>query len=135
LKQQRTRNIIVLFILFSVNGFLAQDLVLKLASKDQNELLVLKKIDYVKKHTKSSTLYSEVDKISDYLKNIGYFTNTVIEIEKAGTTYTAHFSLNAKIEMALIELDSNSKIYVDEFQIKNNTVTIPLKKLQNTLKN
>jgi len=133
LKQLRTRNIIVFLILFSVNGFLAQEFVLKLASKDQNELLVLKKIDYVKKHTKSSTLYSEIDKISDYLKNIGYFANTVTEIEKAGTVYIAHFSLNAKIETALIELDSNSKTYVNEFQIKNNTVTIPLKKLQNTL--
>ncbi len=133
MKQQRTRNIIFLFILFSVNGLLAQDLILKLVSKEQNELLVLKKIDYVKKHIKRSSLYSEVDKISDYLKNIGYFTNTVIKIEKAGTIYTAHFSLNAKVETALIELDSNSKIYVDEFQSKNNTVTIPLKKLQNTL--
>ena len=112
---------------------MAQDLRLKLTSKDQNEASILEKIDYVKKHKDTATINLEINKISDYLKNLGYFTNTVNTIEKVSTTYIVQFSLNTKINIALIKVNSNSKIYLEEFKITNNTVTIPVKKIQTTL--
>ena len=130
MKQIRTQLFFIYFILFSVKGLLAQDLILQLTSNDQKESLILKKIDYVKEHKDSITIHLEINKVSEYLKNLGYFTNTVDKIEQIKTTYIAHFSLNSKTENALIKVNSDSRIYLKEFKIINNTVSIPLHKLQ-----
>lgn len=135
MKQIRTQLFFIYFILFSVKGLLAQDLILQLTSNDQKESLILKKIDYVKEHKDSITIHLEINKVSEYLKNLGYFTNTVDKIEQIKTTYTAHFSLNSKTENALIKVNSDSRIYLKEFKIINNRVSIPLHKLQSTLYN
>ena len=133
LKKIITGHLCIFFILFSIIGVLAQDLTLKLTSKNQNESSVLEKVNYIKKHKDSTTLKLEINRVSDYLKTIGYFTNTVLTIEKVNTTYIAHFSLNAKIETALIRVNSNSEIYLEEFKIIHNTISIPIKILQTTL--
>ena len=133
MKQIRTQLFFIYFILFSVKGLLAQDLILQLTSNDQKESLILKKIDYVKEHKDSITIHLEINKVSEYLKNLGYFTNTVDKIEQIKTTYIAHFSLNSKTENALIKVNSDSRIYLKEFKIINNRFSIPLHKLQPTL--
>ena len=133
MKQIRTQHIFIFFILFSIKEGLAQNLILKLASKDQNELMILEKIDHLKEHKDTLSIHLEINKVSDYLKNLGYFTNTVSKIEKINSIYTAHFSLNSKIETALIKVNSDAKIYLKKFKIINNTVSIPLNKLQPSL--
>jgi len=112
---------------------MAQDLRLKITSKDQIEALILEKIDYEKTHKDTATINLEVHRTSDYLKNLGYFTNTVLKIEKKDKEYTAYFSLNSKIENAMIRIHSGFEIYIKNSEVKNNTVNIPIKDLKNTL--
>jgi hypothetical protein len=116
-----------------MRGLLAQDLTLKITSKDQIEASILEKIDYTKKHRDTATIILEIHKASDYLKNLGYFTNTIHKIEKENKQYTAYFSLNSKIENAIIRIHSGFEIYIKNSKVKNNTVNIPIKDLKNTL--
>ena len=133
LKQIRSQLFFIFFILFSFRGLLAQDLTLQLTSNDQKEALILKTIDYVKAHKDSTSVHLEINKVSEYLKNLGYFTNAVFKIEKINTTYIGHFSLNSKTKTALIKVNSDSKIYLKKFKIINNRASIPLHELQPTL--
>lgn len=117
----------------SFNGFFAQDLSLKISSKIKKEITVLKKIDFQKKHKDSISIYFEVNKISNYLKQIGYLTNTIDSISKKNKNFTAYFSLNDKIEKAILKIDSPFYFLVTKYKIKNNTFSIPIEQLQNTL--
>ena len=116
-----------------MKGFFAQNLTLKLIANNKIETSVLEELDYLKVHKDTTSVNLEVHKISDYLKTLGYFTNTIYKIEKENKQYTAYFSLNSKIENAIIKIRSGFEIYLKNFKIKNNTIFIPIKNLQNTL--
>tara|TARA_B110001450_G_scaffold59040_1_gene55743 strand:- start:1036 stop:2649 length:1614 start_codon:yes stop_codon:yes gene_type:complete len=116
-----------------MKGFFAQNLTLKLIANNKIETSVLEKLDYIKVHKDTTSINIEVHKISDYLKTLGYFTNTIHEIKKENKQYAAYFSLNNKIENAIIKIRSGFEIYLKNFKIKNNTIIIPIKNLQNTL--
>lgn len=94
---------------------------------------MLNKIDYQTIHIDTISIQLETKQISTYLKNIGYFTNTIHKIEKNNKNYTVFFNLNDKIEKATIKIDDTSKIYLEKIEIKNGTFSIPIGKLQNTL--
>lgn len=116
-----------------MKGFFAQNLTLKLIAQNKIETSIIEKLDYLKVHKDTTSITLEVHKISDYLKTLGYFTNTIHKIEKEKKQYTAYFSLNSKIENAIIKIRSGFEIYLKNFKIKNNTVSIPIKNLKNTL--
>jgi len=113
----------------------SQQISLKITSNKEQEALILDKIKYQQKHKDSVSLNTEIIKISNYLKNIGYFTNTVYKIEKENKKHIAFFALNNKIENAIIKINTASKIYFKNKKIKKNTISIPIKNLQTTLSN
>ena len=117
------------------NNISSQELSLKITSANEKEINVLSKIEYLKKHKDTTSLNSEIIRISNYLKKIGYFTNTVNEIKKENKKHTVFYSLNKKIENAIIRVNSESKVYLENFKIKNNTISTPISDLQSTLYN
>lgn len=135
MKQKTVHYIYVFFILFSFKGIIAQDLTLKLFANDNTKTTVLKKIKYLKTHKDTISLNLEIDKVSDYLKNIGYFMNTLHKIEKKNNEYVAFFSLNSKIDNAIIKINATSEIYFEKTALKNGIISIPIKKLEIMLSN
>ncbi|WP_146106899.1 ShlB/FhaC/HecB family hemolysin secretion/activation protein [Polaribacter porphyrae] len=109
----------------------SQELSLIINSKKENEKLILKKIDFKKKHNDSVSVYIEISKISSYLKKKGFFTNTIDSITiKNHKIFIAYFSLNKKVNKALISISEGDKVFFDEKKIKKNSVEIPIKELQ-----
>ncbi|MEE9408746.1 MAG: hypothetical protein V3V28_11805 [Polaribacter sp.] len=123
--------ITLLLFLFSKN-YLAQDLTLELTSKNKLDKVFLQKIDYIKKHKDSLSIKNEAYKISDYLKKVGYFANSIDSIIKSDKNYTIYFSLNEKIEKAIINIFT-TEIEFKNLKIKNNSFSIPIERLQSTL--
>ncbi|ARV16691.1 hypothetical protein BTO07_16775 [Polaribacter sp. SA4-12] len=117
------------------NNINSQEISLNITSKKEKEAIVLGQIEYQHKHQDSISLSTEIVRISNYLKNLGYFTNTVDKIEKENKKYVAFFSLNNKVENAIIKLNSGSEIYFENSIIKNNIITIGIRNLEATLSN
>ncbi|WP_298780650.1 BamA/TamA family outer membrane protein [uncultured Polaribacter sp.] len=101
----------------------SQDLELKLSSRNINNLVILNKIDYQKKHIDSTSLKIEILKVSKYLQTIGYFTNSIDSLIKSDKNFTAYFTLNNKTNYAGI------KVLSDE----NRSFITSIKKLQDKL--
>ena len=117
------------------NNLNSQEISLNITSKKGIEITVLKKIEYKQKHRDSISLNSEIVRISNYLKNLGYFTNTIDKIEKEDKKYLVFFSLNNKVENAIIKINSDSEKYFENSKIKNNTISIEIINLETTLSN
>lgn len=122
---------IILFCFFS-NGILAQEYSLKVTSKENQEKIILNKIEYEEKHIDSISLYNEVNKVRSYLKKSGYFTNVLDSIKKTDKRYTAYLTLNKKTRLAVIRILKNSFEF-KHIETKNNSFTIPIEKLEQTL--
>lgn len=118
---------ILFFIVFS-NGISSQNLILKISSKDESEKKFLKSVNFQKKHPSEEYLYKEVDLISEKLKQVGYFLNTVDSISKKNTNYTSYFSLKTKTEKAVISIPFE-EIEINTYIIKDNKVSIPIEEL------
>ncbi|QNM84250.1 hypothetical protein H9W90_08495 [Polaribacter pectinis] len=132
MKKKTFLYLFILFLfLFSKSNF-AQELSLELTSINQIENKLLQKIDYQKKHKDSISVKREIYKITNYLKSKGYFTNTLDSIKKTAYSLISYFSLNEKTESAVITLPHN-KIDIKNVEVKNNSFSIPIEKLQPTL--
>ena len=116
-----------------LNNINAQEIYLNITSKKENEVIVLDKLEYIQNHLDTISLNTELIRISNYLKNLGYFTNTIDKIEKENKKYIAFFSLNNKVENAIIKINSDSKIYFENSTQEKNTISIPIINLQTTL--
>ncbi len=114
-------------------GIFAQKLTLKAAAKDTIENSVLNLIDYKKTHIDKKSVNNEIDRLSNYLKQLGYFRNTVDSISKIDSTFVAYFRLENKIEKAVIRIPKDFNLELSGFTIKNNTLIIPIEKLQQVL--
>ncbi|QTD36962.1 hypothetical protein JL193_12620 [Polaribacter batillariae] len=127
----------ILFFLFPLtcifNSLFSQDYTLKLSSKKRSDFFILNTIEYQKKHKDSLSIYNELDKISSYLNKIGYFTHIIDSISKSDYNFTAFFQLNTKIENAILTLNNLPTTPIKEFNFKDNKLTIPIEKLQETL--
>ena len=123
----------MLLALLSYTETFAQASSLKLTSINKTEAAVLNKINYQKKHIDTVLLDLEINRISEYLKNLGYFTNTIDSVKNTKQQYIAYFNLNSKIDSAIITTNKGSEIYLEKFKIKENTFSIPIEKLQATL--
>ncbi len=123
----------MLLALLSYTETFAQASSLKLTSINKTEAAVLNKINYQKKHIDTVLLDLEINRISEYLKNLGYFTNTIDSVKNTNQQYIVYFNLNSKIDSAIITTNKGSEIYLEKFKIKENTFSIPIEKLQATL--
>jgi outer membrane protein assembly factor BamA len=131
--QKTSQYIYIIFFLFSFEALFGQEVSLKLSSENNTEMIILSKIDYKEKHKDTLSLYLEIDKVSNYLKNIGYFLNVIHKVKKENKDYIAYFSLNNKIENVVINIDSKLEIHFEKSKIKKGKVTIPIDKLEFTL--
>lgn len=133
MKQKKSTHTLLFFILFSLQGMLAQEISLLLSATDKTERAILEKVDYLSKHKDTISLHLELDRIADYLKNRGYFTNTLLRIEKENKKQVAFFSLNNKIDQVVIKVNLTTEIYFEKTAVKNGVVILPIDKLAATL--
>ena len=125
--------IYIFFLNFAVNGLVAQELNLKLNSLKKTDVRTLKKINYQKKHKDSISIQNEIITISAYLKKKGYFTNSFDSLSKKNKDYFAYFTLNEKIDSVIINLNKDIIQLFENFKIKNNTITIPIERIEKLL--
>lgn len=133
MKQNKTIYTIIIFLIISLKGSFAQDLSLTISSENKIEVSVLNTITYKKKHQDSISVKNEIDKISSYLKTIGYFSNTFDSLLNTKNKLVAYFSLNAKTNIAVLRIDTESSYLIKDTNIENNYLTISVNKLQSTL--
>lgn len=120
-------------ILFSFDGFLAQDLSLKLSSKNKNDALILKKIKHQNKHKDTISIQLELQKVSSYLKNKGYFTNTLDSIKKDKTNYIGYFSLKDQIDKINLNIPPNLFYLFND--LESRVISISVEDIESTLLN
>ncbi|UAM98484.1 hypothetical protein K8354_01245 [Polaribacter litorisediminis] len=135
MKQNKTTYIFIILILISLKGSFAQDLSLTISSKDKIEALILNEIKYKKKHQDTISIQDEIDKISNHLKTIGYFSNTFDTLLKVQNRFVAYFSLDAKTNKAVLKIDIDASYLFEDMHIENNHFTISINQLQATLSN
>ena len=133
MKQKLTHIIYVLiYILLSSNCY-AKKINLKVLSKDNIENSILQKLDFKKIHKDSVSINLEINKISNYLKNIGYFTNTIDSVKKTSIEHIAYFSLNDKIEKATLTVKNDSVNMLSGFYTDKHIINVTIEKLQSLL--
>lgn len=119
---------LLFFIVFS-DGVFGQKIKLKIVSKDSVENRFLHAFEYQKKHKTKTSLYTEINTISNRLKQLGFFTNTHRILSEKDTLIRTQFSLGTKTEKASITISSTFKIQDPRFEIQNNILTIPIEQL------
>tara|TARA_R110002096_G_scaffold68949_1_gene165921 strand:+ start:245 stop:1909 length:1665 start_codon:yes stop_codon:yes gene_type:complete len=135
LKQKTFIKPLILLLFFSIESLYTQKINLKISSVNKNEVTILNKIKYQKKHIDTTSINFEINKISKYLKNIGYFTNTIDSLVKTKNNYLAYFSLNEKINQSEIYVKLKDQYLFNGFEFTNNTINIAIEKLQSILLN
>ena len=133
LNKKTTPYIYILLALLSYTGTFAQAFSLKLTSLNKTEANILNKINYQKKHKDTIFLNLEINRLSEHLKNLGYFTNSIDSVKNKDKEYVAFFNLGNKIDNAIIRTSKESEIYLEKFNTTENTFSIPIEKLQTTL--
>mgnify|MGYP000362641652 CR=1 FL=1 len=123
---------LVLLVINSIKVF-SQEITLKINSKIDSEKKVLDDLIFIKKHKDFSSINSELQKISWYLKVNGYFTNTIDSITTKNNSTTAFFSLNHKTERAVLYISDDNKVYFKNHNLKNNFITVPISNLASIL--
>ena len=119
--------------LLSYTETFAQAFSLKLTSLNKTEVKILNKINYQIKNKDTILLNLEINRISEYLKNLGYFTNSIDSVKNKDKEYVAYFNLGNKIDNAIIRTSKETENYLEKFNTTENTFTIPIEKLQTTL--
>ncbi|QXP70874.1 hypothetical protein H0I29_01895 [Polaribacter sp. R2A056_3_33] len=119
--------------LLSYTESFAQAFSLKLTSLNKTEVKILNKINYQIKNKDTILLNLEINRISEYLKNLGYFTNSIDSVKNKDKEYVAYFNLGNKIDNAIIRTSRETEIYLEKFNTTESTFTIPIEKLQTTL--
>ncbi|QXP62863.1 POTRA domain-containing protein [Polaribacter sp. HaHaR_3_91] len=119
--------------LLSYTETFAQAFSLKLTSLNKTEVKILNKINYQIKNKDTILLNLEINRISEYLKNLGYFTNSIDSIKNKDKEYVAFFNLGNKIDNTIIRTSKETENYLEKFNTTENTFTIPIEKLQTTL--
>lgn len=130
--KKTTSYIIIFFTTTFLNGVFAQNLSLKITSKDSLESQFLKKIVFNKKHLTENAIYNETSLISQNLKQAGYFLNSIDSIIKKDTTYTSYFFLGEKVDFAFIKISTNETPFI-KHSIKDNVAKVNIESLPNFL--
>lgn len=128
------KHIIYLIFIIS-NNIHSQKINLKLLSTKETDRLILQKIEYRSRHKDTISVNFEINKISSYLKNIGYFTNTIDSIIKKND-FIVYFSLNKKINTSVINIDEDELFLldnIDNIRIEKNKVYLSIEKTKQLL--
>lgn len=125
--------LIILFLFLSLSNFRAQELFLEITSTKKKEALILNAINYQKKHIDSTSIKLEIKKISDNLKELGFFLNNIDCIKIIKNKYLVYYSLQQRILEAKINLGKYSELLL----LKENktSLSIPINNLKPTLTN
>lgn len=129
-----TYLILFFFIFISIDLF-SQNYTLSINSLKVKEDKVLAKIRYQKNHKDTLSIKNEIEKISNYLKSKGYFTNTIDSSKIIDREFIYFFSLGNKINKAIIQVDLKTltAIAFKKKEIKNNSITLPTNKVASFL--
>ncbi|WP_147266196.1 hypothetical protein [Polaribacter sp. WD7] len=133
MKNKFTPYIYVLLLLMSCYELTSQEKQLSIVSCNKKDTILLEKINYKRKHKDSVSILNEIKKTSEYLKNIGYFINTLDSIIKKDNKTVAYFTLNEKIENVFVFIKKDLQYYFDKNSIKNDSLNIPIEDLQSIL--
>ena len=123
-------NFILFLFLYTFSYSFSQEIILSVSFEKSNSKKLLSNLNYLEKHKDTISLYKEVHLISNTLKKRGYFTNTfkVSRINKK--KYTAFFTLNKKINSAVLRIDASLKKYL---QVKKDSLINPIENLESKL--
>ena len=135
LKQKIFSTTFIILSLFTIDNLYTQNINLKISSVNKSEVSILNKIQYQKRHTDSISVNFEVNRVSKYLKNIGYFTNTIDSFVQIKNNYLVYYSLNEKVDSSDIYINLKDQYLFNDFKIKNNAIYISIEKLQSALFN
>ena len=135
MKQTKTFYLLAFFLLHATYCFKAQDLSLKITSTQKEDLKTIGKIEYQKTHKDTTSIFNEIKTISEYLKEIGYFTNTIDSVSKKNSHYTAYLTLNTKIKQAVIKIEKTTLSILKDFNIIGDSIFISINNLKSTLLN
>lgn len=133
MKQKTTYIIILFLIILSTNEVIGQKIKLNITSELKNEQTVLNNIEFSQFNIDSISSVKEINRISNYLKTLGYLSNSYKTAWKNKNETTAHFTLNRKIEEVILKTNLSSENNFKSLKIKNNKISIPFSELKNTL--
>lgn len=116
MKRHSRTYILLIFLYFLSKSVLAQELNLKISSKDSIENEILKKIGFKLKHFSKKTMLEEIGKISDNLKSIGYFNHEYsFKVENNNFNYC--FNLKKKTNtVVLLQKKTHIKLKIQELK-------------------
>lgn len=117
----------------STISFNAQEITLKISSKDSIENSILKEIKFLKNHKDSISAINEIYKISTYLKKHGYLTNSIGNITSKNDSLKVYIKLNKRVNFIFIRINKESKQLFKNFIQKKDFYKIPIEILQTTL--
>jgi len=135
LKKNNKSKLLILLLIFTIKSLYTQNINLKIYSVNKNEATILKKINFKRNHIDSISVKFEINSISKYLKNIGYFTNTIDSIERTDNNYSVYYSLNDKINQSEIYIELEDQYLFSDFKIKNNIISVATENIQTLLLN
>ena len=135
MKKKNKSKLLILLLIFTIKSLYTQNINLKIYSVNKNEATILKKINFKRNHIDSISVKFEINSISKYLKNIGYFTNTIDSIERTDNSYSVYYSLNNKINQSEIYIELEDQYLFSDFKIKNNIISVATENIQTLLLN
>lgn len=86
----------------------SQDFSLEINSNKAAENIFLSKINYETKHSDSTALYIELNRVQKHLKMNGYFLSRIDSVSKEGEKYIAYLNLDKKVDSVLLKHKSIS---------------------------
>jgi hypothetical protein len=111
----------------------SQDFSLEINSNKAAENIFLSKINYETKHSDSTALYIELNRVQKHLKMNGYFLSRIDSVSKKGEKYIAYLNLDKKIDSVLLKHKSIDNQILQKYNFKNNYIRIPINQLEEIL--
>ena len=131
----------IYIIIFSCcfSGLNAQNLTLKITSKEASNYTLLENLKFKEKHSGEESLKQEIDSLSLLFEKLGYLNNRLDTIIQLDSIYTAHFNLGLSIKRIKIFYDKNQiqeELLADISKIINeNYFEVPIDLVENSLQN
>jgi len=135
LKKKTAFYILTFSFFFFSNGLNCQDFFLRVAPTLEKNKDAIQKVNYQEKHSDTITLHSEILKIEQSLKSIGYYSVLIKKISTKKDTIVANFTLGKKIKTVLISIDATHSKILKKFNPKKGVITLPSEELATTLSN
>lgn len=112
------------------NKAFSQKITLQLKSIEEKENSFINKIKVKNNFKDSIYIYKEIKRVSEILKNEGYFLNSFDSLVKEKKKYIAYFSLNKKIDSIRINTISINKDILKELNLNRSEINLHVKNLK-----